>query len=373
MREAVYSYSVYLSFNYIKMLHQILKAYNLDPDIYKIDPFGSGLINHTWKITGPASQYILQRINKDVFKKPLDIAENVLKLETYLKKHAPEYLFAAPIQASNGEYMICADNGYFRLSPFVSNSHTLNFLTQSTEAYEAARQFGKFTYLLNDFDVSLLKYTLTDFHNLTLRINQFEESLRKADRSRLQQAREAIKQVETHREIGRIYERIVNENSLPLRVIHHDTKISNVLFDADGRGLCVIDLDTVMPGYFISDIGDMMRTYLSEASEEENNLDKIVVREAFFSAIYAGYTEQMGGVLHPAEKELFIYAGKFMIYMQAIRFLTDFLNGDIYYPTNYPGHNLVRANNQFTLLNRYIEAEPKFKEIVIQFEKSILD
>jgi len=355
------------------MLHQILKAYHLNPDAYTIEAFGSGLINHTWKITGPTGEYILQRINKDVFKNPLDIAENVLQLEIYLKKHSPEYLFAAPIQAGNGAYMLCIDNDYFRLSPFVNNSHTVDFLTQSTEAYEAARQFGKFTYLLNDFDVSLLKYTLTDFHNLTLRINQFEVSLQKADKLRLHQAFEAIKQVEIHREIGHIYERIVNEHTLPLRVIHHDTKISNVLFDADGKGLCVIDLDTVMPGYFISDIGDMMRTYLSEASEEENNLEKIVIREDFFSAIYAGYTEQMGGVLHPAEKELFIYAGKFMIYMQAIRFLTDFLNGDTYYPTTYAGHNLARANNQFTLLNRYIECGPKFKEIVMLFETSNLD
>jgi thiamine kinase-like enzyme len=321
------------------MLHQILIAYNLNPNVYKIDTFGSGLINHTWKITGPTSQYILQRINKDVFQKPLHIAENVQLLEMYLKKHAPDYLFAAPIPASNSEYMICIDNNYFRLSPFVNNSHTLNFLTQSTEAYEAARQFGKFTYLLHDFDVSRLKYTLTDFHNLTLRINLFKLSMQKADKLRLQEAREAIKQVKIHREIGRIYERIVNENNLPLRVIHHDTKISNVLFDADGKGLCVIDLDTVMPGYFISDIGDMMRTYLSEANEEENDHDKIIVREDFFAAIYAGYTEQMGSVLYPAEKELFIYAGKFMIYMQAIRFLTDFLNGDTYYPTTYPGQN----------------------------------
>jgi hypothetical protein len=129
----------------------------------------------------------------------------------------------------------------------------------------------------------------------------------------------------------------------------------------------VIDLDTVMPGYFISDVGDMMRTYLSPYSEEEKDLSKIEVRTNFFEGIVKGYFTEMESVLTKTEKSLFVYAGKFMIYMQAIRFLTDYLNNDTYYPTSYTGHNLVRAQNQFTLLEKYIEQENEFQKIVDQY------
>ena len=145
--------------------------------------------------------------------------------------------------------------------------------------------------------------------------------------------------------------------SFKLRVTHHDTKISNVLFNQEDKGLCVIDLDTVMPGYFISDVGDMIRTYLSPANEEEKDFSKIEIREEYFSAIWKGYMSEMNDELSTEEKNHFIYAGKFMIYMQAIRFLTDHLNNDIYYGAKYPGHNLVRAGNQAVLLQRLLEKE----------------
>jgi aminoglycoside phosphotransferase (APT) family kinase protein len=142
-----------------------------------------------------------------------------------------------------------------------------------------------------------------------------------------------------------------------VRVTHHDTKISNVLFDQAGKGLCVIDLDTVMPGYFLSDVGDMFRTYVCPVSEEEKDLDKIVVRKEYLEAVRQGYLQAMAGSLTNFELDHFHFAGTMLIYMQAIRFLTDYLTGDKYYGSRYPGQNLVRAQNQGRLLELFQQAE----------------
>ena len=170
--------------------------------------------------------------------------------------------------------------------------------------------------------------------------------------------------MEEHKYVVDIFETIVRNPSFKLRVTHHDTKISNVLFSKENKGLCVIDLDTVMPGYFISDVGDMLRTYLSPVNEEETDFSKIEIREEYFSSIWNGYMGQMKDELHEEEKSHFIYAGKFMIYMQAIRFLTDYLNDDLYYGSKYEGQNFVRAGNQMVLFKKLIEKETSLKAIV---------
>ncbi|MES2276277.1 MAG: aminoglycoside phosphotransferase family protein [Bacteroidota bacterium] len=353
------------------MLNKILIAFGLNPDNYCTEPFGSGLINSTWKISGNKEHYILQSINHNVFKNPHDIADNLTMIGQYLKENNPAYLFAAPLHTKNGNSLVESDGNYYRLSPYINNSHTINAISQSDQAYEAARQFGKFTHLLQNFDPLKLKFTLTDFHNLTLRVEQFETALKHTDTEKLKQARFEIQQIANHVEISKIYEQLIQKKQIPLRVIHHDTKINNVLFDENNKGLCVIDLDTVMPGYFISDVGDMMRTYLSAANEEEQDMAMIQVDIDNFAAIYKGYMQEMGKALTQLEKSLFIYAGKFMIYMQALRFLTDFLNGDTYYQIKYPGHNLTRAKNQLILLNKYIECEDRFDQIILK-ESQIL-
>ncbi|HYK56947.1 MAG TPA: aminoglycoside phosphotransferase family protein, partial [Flavisolibacter sp.] len=141
-------------------------------------------------------------------------------------------------------------------------------------------------------------------------------------------------------------------------------KISNVLFDSEGKGICVIDLDTVMPGYFISDVGDMMRTYLSPVSEEETDFSKIIIREEFYKAIVQGYYSEMKEELTETEKQYFFYAGKFMIYMQALRFLTDHINDDVYYGAKYEGHNFARAHNQVILLQQLIRKQDRLHNII---------
>lgn len=345
------------------MLDQILPLYGIQPVGNDVQLFGDGLINRTWKVTTPANGYILQQINQAVFKRPHDIDQNIAALKSYLSKTHPDYLFVSALPGLSGDSLLETPEGYFRLFPFVENSHSLNVLNKKEEAYEGAKQFGRFSRLLNNFEVKKLHITLPGFHNLTLRFDQFTVAVAQASAPRKEKSGDLIAFIMKHADIVTTYKNIVEHQEIPQRVIHHDTKINNVLFNPENKGICVIDLDTVMPGYFISDVGDMMRTYLSSANEEETDLTKINVRKDFFKAIYDGYMEEMGDVLTPKEKSYFTYAGKFLIYMQAIRFLTDYLQNDIYYGEKYEGHNLDRTKNQVTLLERYLELEPELEEI----------
>jgi thiamine kinase-like enzyme len=257
--------------------------------------------------------------------------------------------------------------------PFVKNSVTYTSLESPQLAYEAAQQFGRFTHHLSAFDESVLQETIPNFHNLSLRFKQFEDSLRQGNKERLAQSSDVIKQLEKHRYIVDEFEQIKKNPQFKKRVMHHDTKISNVLFDKQNKGLCIIDLDTVMPGFFISDIGDMMRTYLAAASEEETNFSTIHVREEYFVAIVEGYLSEMKDELTAEEKNSFIYAGKFMIYMQAIRFLADHLMNDVYYGATYDGQNFNRAVNQLFLLKSLEELEQNLMQKVKQNKYHSLD
>jgi len=355
------------------MFDDILISFGLNVANYEVQPFGSGLINHTYKLKGHSDAYILQQINTSVFKNPDYIANNLELVKTYLNKHNPSYLFVAPLKTTNGMFMVQSAAGdFYRLFPFIDGSHAVNFLQDKQEACEAAVQFGRFTRLLKGFDIRQLQYTLPDFHNLKLRFDQFEEASKNAFPVKLEEAATEIKEVYNQYPILQTYNQLISNNEIPLRAIHHDTKINNVLFDSQNHALCLVDLDTVMPGYYLSDVGDMMRTYLSPANEEETNLDKIHIREDFFRAIYKGYMSEMGNILTETEKQLFIFSGKLMIYMQALRFLTDFLNNDSYYGAQYPGHNLIRAKNQFKLLAEYTNTEPSFKLLISNVDREFL-
>lgn len=343
------------------MIQTILSAYGLKEEDTSVESFGTGLINSTWKVTSAGKIYILQRINHTVFKQPQDIADNIKLIAGYLNQHHPEYRFVAPVLSTTGDDMVfIKSEGFFRLFPFVAGSHSKDVVETPEQAYEAAAQFGRFTRLLSGIDLSGFKITIPSFHDLALRYQQFLSALIKGNKERINQSQELIKIVSDHSDIVKVYEQIKTDPAFRLRVTHHDTKISNVLFDKDDKGLCVIDLDTVMPGYFISDVGDMMRTYLSPVSEEENDFSKIEIRDDFYKAIVQGYLEEMKDELTATEKKHFFYAGKFMIYMQAVRFLTDYINDDMYYGAKYPGQNLIRAKNQLVLLSRLLDKEGLF-------------
>jgi Ser/Thr protein kinase RdoA (MazF antagonist) len=345
---------------------EALSAYDLASHNLEIERIHNGLINSTWLVKNSHHSYILQKVNHNVFKNPEAIASNIRLIASYLSQHQPHYLFVAPLRTIDNREMVHIEGqGYFRLIPFVENSHTINAAKRPQQAYEAAKQFGQFTRLLSRFPVQNLQTTLPDFHNLTLRFQQFLEAIENGNAQRLQQSQDLIEFIKDTKNIVDTYENILHNSSFKLRVTHHDTKISNVLFDDKDKGLCVIDLDTVMPGYFISDVGDMIRTYVSPVNEEEKDFSKIEIRDEYFKAIWDGYMSEMKHELTEEEKKNFIYAGKFMIYMQAIRFLTDYLNNDAYYGAKYDGQNFVRAGNQVVLLQRLMEKEELLKKYAV--------
>lgn len=347
------------------MIERILERYGIDPVNSTTEPLTSGLINNTWKVTEKEKAYIVQRVNDHVFKKPFDVADNIRMIDTYLKKNSPSYLFVSPVKSVHGEDIYFEEgHGYYRVFPFIKGSHTINVASTPNQAFEAALQFGKFTRLLSGFEAQALRITIPDFHNLSLRFKQFDSALKEGDPARIKKSGHLIADIKKYAAIVEGYEKIRNSAFVKQRVTHHDTKISNVLFDEKGKGLCVIDLDTVMPGYFISDVGDMMRTYLSPANEEEKDFDKIEVREDFFRAIVNGYLSSMGDELTPEEQKLILYSGLFLIYMQAIRFLADYFNRDIYYGARYEEHNFVRAENQIVLLKKLDEKSALLQEII---------
>jgi len=347
------------------MVREILSEYNINQDHLTFEPINNGLINQTWLVKNSSKDFILQKINHNIFKNPDAIAQNVRMIADYLSRHNHGYLFVSPVKTKNAEEMMhIKGEGYFRLLPFVKDSHTINTAENPTQAYEAAKKFGEFTRLLSNFPVEKLQTTLPDFHNLSLRYKQFCEALEHGNKERIQRSKKLIDFIISNNKIVDTYEDILKNPSFKLRVTHHDTKISNVLFDATDKGLCVIDLDTVMPGYFISDVGDMIRTYLSPVNEEEKDFSKIEIRDAYFAAIWKGYMSEMNDELSGAEKDHFIYAGKFMIYMQAIRFLADYLNNDIYYGAKYKDQNYVRTGNQVTLLEHLMQKEQQLEALV---------
>jgi len=344
-------------------LHTILGLFGLSAP-FETTLVTSGLINPTRKITSRGKHYILQQINTAVFKRPEDIASNLDAIDQYLNTHAPEYLFVAPLKTTTGELLVWDNGNCYRLFPFVESSHTIDVVSTPDQAFEAALQFGRFTRLLNSFDARQLKITIPDFHNLLFRRSQFNDAIKNGNRSRIQRSSSLIGIVKQYDWVVETYDDVVRQNLIKTRVTHHDTKISNVLFGPKGRGLCVIDLDTVMPGYFISDFGDMMRTYLSPSSEESQDFNSIVIRDEYFKAIAEAFLSQLNDLLSEQERRFIVYSGFFMTYMQAIRFLADYCNDDVYYGARYEDHNYMRAANQLTLLQRMSEKKKAMEALL---------
>ena len=347
------------------MVNAVLLAYELDANALII-PFGHGLINNTWMVDDGKNSFILQKINTNIFKNPEFISKNIHAVADYLSIHYAGYYFLKPCKTVSGKDLFFIEgDGYYRMFPFVKNSHTINVAENTSQTFEAARKFGELTKLLCDFPIDKLKITLPDFHNISLRYQQFLQAIDNGNKERIKESHDLIEYLKSQKKIVAEYEQIQLSNQFKLRVTHHDTKINNVLFNDEEKGICVIDLDTLMPGYFISDVGDIIRTYISPVDENAKDLSKIKVREDYFTAVAEGYLNEMHDKLSEEELQHFVYAGKFMIYMQALRFLTDFLNNDVYYGSAYEGHNYYRAANQVQLLKLLIEKEEQFSSIVL--------
>lgn len=317
---------------------------------YQIELLTSGLINRTWKVTIGTDAFVLQQINTNIFVNPATIDKNLQLLKTYLSQQNPSYLFVAPIAGIDGKTLYAIDNQTYRAFNYIAETNTVTVVTSPKQAYQAAKQFGKFTHLLNGFDARKLQPSLPNFHNLPLRYQQFLQALQIGNQQRITACAAMVDAIKNKVSIVEKYEAFIANPAAKQRVTHHDTKISNVLFDANEEAVCVIDLDTVMPGYFISDVGDMIRTYACPVSEDEPDTSKIIIRTDVLKAIQLGYYSYMKPSLTDFEKQHFFFAGEVLIYMQALRFFTDYLQNDIYYPIKYPEHNLVRTSNQMQLL-----------------------
>jgi len=334
-------------------MESIFNKYGWEVNTYS--QLHQGLINSTYELSTNKGEFILQAVNHHIFKHPEFIDFNINEIGAYLVSNAPDYLFTQLEKTTEGKTLIEWEGNYYRAFKKI-DGYALSVLENEFQAFEAAKQFGQFTQVLSKFDATKLKITLPDFHNLSLRYHQFEQALLNGNKQRIQLAKTAISFLKTHQHYVDQYQKFIQHKEVKQRVTHHDTKISNVLFkQLNGleKGICVIDLDTVMPGYFISDIGDMCRTCLCNVTEEEANLNLLTVDALKWKAIQKGYLSEMQSELSNFELDHFFFAGQFMIYMQALRFLTDHFNMDIYYGAKKEGQNYVRALNQIRLLEVY--------------------
>lgn len=335
-----------------ELINKIVEAFNLSGSDFKVTPIGTGHIHQTFKLEG-IKKYILQRVNKNVFKKPEVIAANLKLASDFLTKHHPEYLFLTAIPTSKGAQMAYDAEGFpWRIFPYFDNTYTINRVESGEQAFSAAAEFGRLNVYLNDADVTLFEPTIDRFHDLRWRYEQFEHSLKHGIEERKNSVHDIISLAKDYKFLVDSYVQLIESGTLKIRITHNDTKINNILFDSEtNEAVTAIDLDTLMPGYFIYDVGDMIRTFVSPVDEEEADLNKIKVRPEIYDAIVTGYLSQMKNKLTREEISNISFAGMMMTYIMALRMLTDFLNGDIYYKTHYNGQNLVRAKNQFRLLD----------------------
>lgn len=329
-----------------------------DADI-SLEQLGNGLIHQTYKAKNNTDKktIVLQAINTTVFKKPEDIVLNYLQIYSHLQNHKNGIKIPAPVAATSTQLIWKdeADNNW-RATEFINHSYSPMVADDEQAAYTVAKSFASFTKSLAGLDLKNLKEIIPGFHNLAFRYKQFEEAIIKAPQNLLLKATHIIAELRQRKKMVDFFERIKNSADYPTRVMHHDCKISNILFDKEtNQVICPVDLDTVMPGKFFSDLGDMIRSMACTVDENNTAWEEINIRPTFYKAILDGYLEGIGNIFTEEEKKNIHYAGLILVYMQSLRFLTDFLNGDIYYKTNYPEQNLNRALNQLILLERLEE------------------
>jgi hypothetical protein len=331
-------------------------------------PFGCGHINDTYQITydqgGIRLHYALQRINHNVFKHPTKVMDNMARVTRHLlaKIHAlnmeTRKRTIRLLETREGlPYVVDAEGYHWRAYIFIENARTYDILESEDQAYRAARTFGQFQCDLVDLPGGRLHETIPDFHHTPKRIDALERAV-KADRcGRAKKVAREVDFVMERREEAGLLIKLNSEGQLPERITHNDTKLNNVLIDDfSGEGICVIDLDTVMPGLALYDFGDMVRSGTSPAAEDEQDLTKVFMQFNMFEALLRGYLDGAGNFLTPVERELLPFSGKLITLEIGTRFLADFIEGDIYFKTGREAHNLDRARAQFKLVES-IEAQ----------------
>ncbi len=341
-------------------------------------PYGSGHINDTYCAVfhqaGLPVRYILQRINHNVFKNPVALMENIQRVTSHLGEQVagePDFsrrvLTLVPARDGRAWHMD-ADDNYWRAYLFIERARTYDAVETTEQAFQAARAFGQFQKLLVDLPAPRLHDTIPDFHHTPKRFMALEQAIALDVAGRATLANQEIEFAFARKSIASG----LLDSNLPERVTHNDTKFNNVMLDdATGEGVCVIDLDTVMPGLALYDFGDMVRTTTSPAMEDERDLSKVTMQFPMFEALVRGYLTSAGRFLTNAEKQCLAFSGKLITFEIGIRFLTDYLVGDTYFKVHRSGHNLDRCRTQFKLVESIEKQEDRMNRLVLSIEHQL--
>ena len=347
----------------------ILANFGKDASTCAIEPFGNGHIHATYLVTSFNHQnipkFILQRINQHVFPHPTQVMENITRIGNHLaqKAHYPLLNLMPLTTVSDKTYYLDKNGDYWRMFPFFERTITFSKVAQPAQAYQAANAFAQFLLALSDFPTDQLHETIVGFHDSVVRFEAFKTALQTGIGARIQACQAEIDFVIAN---AFIFEKVV-QLGLPIRTTHNDTKLDNVLLDATThQGVCVIDLDTVMPGIVLSDFGDMVRTFTNTQAEDSNFFERINADISIFKALASGFLDVLGGTLTTSEINSLVLGAKWMILEQAMRFLTDYLLGDTYYKINYTEHNFVRTKNQLVLFRSVIVQETEMEDFIAQ-------
>jgi hypothetical protein len=342
-------------------LYDIVSEFMTTGIIGEITPTGSGHINDSYSVathSSGAPVYLLQRINHGIFRDVPQLMENILNVSRHVahklteKRSAyPGYQALQPIAAKSGKFFFRDKEGnYWRLYHFISGGKSFDVVGDAKLAREGGRAFAIFQYLTSDLDLSQLKETLPDFHNIETRLRTFRDTVHRDPAGRAKEVTAEIGFVESRAAEMHTIINLGRSGAIPLRVTHNDTKFNNVLFNDHNRAICVVDLDTVMPGYVLYDFGDAIRTGANTGAEDEADLGKVGINLELYKAYAEGYLTISGSFLNSAEIAHLAFSAKFMTFIIGLRFLTDHIDGDRYYRIHHPGHNLQRAKAQFRLL-----------------------
>ncbi|RTR29311.1 phosphotransferase enzyme family protein [Shewanella atlantica] len=339
----------------------VLPFYGIPSAETSVSPLGNGHINDTFLVRWPLGELVLQKINTQVFKTPNELVDNADKIAHYLsdKQACGDYSLKVvkPVRTQDGLLAVdLGERGFWRAINYLPHSHSIEVVSSEDEAFAAAKAFGHFSSALSSLDATELADVIAQFHHLPGRIEQLQAAVAKDSQARVNSSREwidfALSQQSLLKELSDI------SPKLPLRTCHNDTKINNMLFDKrDMSSLAIIDLDTCMKGHLMYDFGDMVRTFCSPEEEDSTALENVHVRESIFAAICRGYLSELGEVLSREERASLWLGARVICLMIGVRFLTDHLNGDVYFHIHHENHNLERAANQFTLYKSLLEQQ----------------
>ena len=357
-------------------LNDICAAFEIALPLKAAEEIKAGLINNTFIVTASnETEYVIQRINTFVFKNPFELMKNISAVTHFLRKRIkessgdPERETLRFLKTGNGEFCyIGKDDSVWRAYVFMDNSYTVNKTTDPKVFESAGAAFGRFMKRLNSFPAKELYETISDFHNTPKRYKTFIKSLEDDKVGRKKNCEEEIRFVNSRNEDMKILMNLYENGMIPARVTHNDTKLNNILFDkTTDKAFCVIDLDTVMPGLSLYDFGDSIRSGANSADEDETDLSKVFLNLDLFESYTKGYLSETSGSLTQTEIDYLAFSVKIMTLECGMRFLTDYLDGDKYFRTEYPEHNLVRARNQFKLVADIENKLEKMREIVKKY------